>query len=207
MSYDPKQNAPLRGESIDDSSEVSGLTAPPGGMHAFTDQFVRKGFIRKVYGILTVQLAVTFGMIFIVVFAMPATFCGQGNVCNAGECTTGGCIAPTSAIQTTMILSIVLSFVFLCAITCCINNARTYPTNYILLGGFTLCEAVMLSCVCLFMSTAAVGLAAAMTFLVTGGLTAYACTTTTDFTGMGPYLFAALLSLLVRTCVILVQWQ
>lgn len=96
-----------------------------------------------------------------------------------------------------MYTSIALSFAFLCGITCCIQNARTYPTNYILLGGFTLCEAVMLSCACLFANAAAVGMAAGMTFLVTAGLTTYACTTKTDFTGMGPYLFAALLSLMI----------
>jgi hypothetical protein len=42
------------------------------------DEAVRRGFVRKVYGILSVQLAITFGLIFLAVFFGPVTrlMCG-----------------------------------------------------------------------------------------------------------------------------------
>lgn len=72
-----------------------------------------------------------------------------------------------------------------------------YPTNYIALFAFTFAEAVVVSIICLFYDATSVGIAAAMTALVTAGLSAYACSTKSDFTGMGAYLYAALLSLIV----------
>ena len=75
--------------------------------------------------------------------------------------------------------------------------AFRYPTNYIALFAFTFVEAVLVSIICLFYDASAVGVAAAMTALVTAGLTAYACMTKSDFTDNGAYLYAALLSLIV----------
>ena len=164
--------------------ETAGMLSAP---HSFESEGmafdVRPGFIRKVYGILTAQLVLTFGLIFVMVFVEPVRIQMCGGVDNLAE--RGGCKEPTDTLNTALITSCVLSFVFLCAISCCGSLARKVPHNYILLFCFTLCEAIMLGIMCLFFDAVSVGLATLMTALVTAGLTAYACKTTTDFTGMG----------------------
>lgn len=197
-----------------------------------TTQAIRNGFVRKVYGILSAQLLLTFGMIFVFVFVEPVKvrLCGMkslepcedcpyfqtgntdrellscmwategGDSPNSHQCNLsprGGCFRPTAELQSWLMSCLVLTFVFICGITCCEKCAREVPTNYIVLFCFTLCEAVVLGITCLFVNAAAVGLAAAMTAAVTLGLTVYACTTRSDFTGMGPFLVAALLSLIL----------
>ena len=144
---------------------------------------------------LAAQLLLTFGLIFVAVFVPPVTVLLCGGQANIAE--QGGCNAPTDELQTMLITSMVLSFVFLFGIVCCPNQAQKHPNNLCLLFGFTLCEGVMLAVVCLFYRATAVGLAAAMTALVTLGLSLFAAKTTTDFTGMGGYLYAALLTLIV----------
>ena len=194
------------------------------------NQAIRNGFVRKVYGILSAQLLLTFGMIFVFVFVedVKVKLCGMdsrdactacpyfqtGTIDGSRSCMwlgeeghpphdkcnlspRGGCFRPTATLQSWLMSCCVLTFVFICGITCCEKCAREVPTNYIVLFCFTLCEAVVLGITCLFVNAAAVGLAAAMTAAVTLGLTVYACTTKTDFTGMGPYLVGALLSLIV----------
>jgi FtsH-binding integral membrane protein len=201
------------------------------------DAVLRRGFIRKVYGILAAQLTLTFGMIFLFVFVEPAKvrLCGMESreVCDScpyftGSSTTldpvttcmytgsrsgkglgdvgrglcnlspqGGCFRPTAALSSALTSAVMLSFVFILGIVCCERYSRKFPTNYIALFSFTACEAVMLAITCLFVDAVAVGLAAAMTALVTAGLTYYAWTTTADFTGAGGYLYAALLTFVV----------
>ena len=109
----------------------------------------------------------------------------------------GGCHRPTEALQTALTICIVMTIVFIFGIICCQKCSREYPTNYLALFSFTACEAVVLGITCLFVNSAAVGLAAAMTALVTAGLSCFACFTKIDFTGMGAYLYAGLLSLIV----------
>merc|ERR1719346_365333 len=82
-------------------------------------------------------------------------------------------------------------------VCCCQNMLRHYPSNYIFLSIFTVAMGIVIG----FDSTAytgpSVAMAAGMTVAIFLGLTAYACTTKTDFTGMGPYLFGALLCLII----------
>lgn len=134
---------------------------------------VRLGFVRKVYGILVSQLILT--------------------VAIAG---------PLSQMQTfvqdnywLLPASCAVTLVTICAMACCKNLTRTYPTNYIFLFIFTLFEAVTVGFVSAMYSPESVLLAAGMTAFVFFALTVYACKTKKDFTGYGPYLFAALLVL------------
>lgn len=206
-----------------------------GGAKAPWEKDARNDFVRKVYGILTVQLLLTFGLIFVFVFVedVKVRLCGMdsklpcekcefystrlGGLEAAQECMFipglgnsgaptskqcnlvkgGGCFAPTAQLQSWLTTCVVLTFVFMCGMICCDKCAKQVPTNYIVLFSFTLCEAIMLGITCLFVNTAAVGLAAAMTAAITAGLTLYACTTKTDFTGSGPFLVAALLALIM----------
>jgi FtsH-binding integral membrane protein len=226
-----------RADSITFEDEKGGMLSAP--VHSDSvEKMLRIGFVKKVYGILTAQLFLTFGMIFVFVFVEPVKvqLCGMSSIdaCSrcppyvddkvvleideatdpkkqscmwlqatetpGGKCNlspSGGCLRPTPALQSALITAVILSFVFICGIACCEKCARQVPTNYIVLFSFTACEAVMLGITCLFADAVAVGMAAGMTGLVTAGLTAFAWFTKVDFTGMGGYLYAALLSLIV----------
>merc|ERR1740138_662152 len=89
------------------------------------------------------------------------------------------------------------TLVFTIAVTCCCSNLmRQFPTNYIILGVFTVGVSFIVSYATLSYSTQAVAQAVLATGFIFGGLTAYACLTKTDFTGLGPYLHGALLCLI-----------
>lgn len=161
------------------------LAAPLGPvLHAVAvvdvDAIVRMGFIRKVYGILVCQLLVTFGL-------MLGTMHLLEDEC---EARTGLCTGLFYS-------SFVVGFGTMIAIMCCGNNARIYPRNYILLGVCTVACGVMLGVICTFYTAESVLLAAGMTVLMAVGLTAFACQTKWDFVGSAPYIFAALLTLVL----------
>merc|ERR1719323_2911931 len=88
-----------------------------------------------------------------------------------------------------------MTLCLVCAISCCQSVVRNYPTNYIVLFAFTSCEAVLVGIVSSAYTWQSVLLAFGATTAIFLGMTAYACLTKTDFTGCGPYLFAALLTL------------
>ncbi|KAF4703557.1 Transmembrane BAX inhibitor motif-containing protein 4 [Perkinsus olseni] len=139
---------------------------------------MRMGFIKKVYGILAVQLLVTFGI----------TLCM-------------GMLLPTMFIYNNSWL-----FILTCVVTCGISIAlacspglcRSYPHNYIALGIFTVCEGIMLGFITSIYTISSLLLTVGITCLVMGGLTIFAMTTKRDFTtGLMPYLFAGVLTLLL----------
>merc|ERR1712070_132853 len=78
---------------------------------------------------------------------------------------------------------------------CCTELARKVPYNYMFLLLVTVCEAVIVGFVSAMYTTESVVMALVMTSGIFIGLTIYAFTTKTDFTGMGGYLMAALLGL------------
>lgn len=136
---------------------------------------VRLGFIRKVYGILIVQLVVT------IAIAAPL------------------CLMSKQWVLDHMNLFRVArwgSLAVIIGMTCCCRKAaRNFPTNYLLLFVFTACEAVIIGFVGALYQTDSVLLAAGVSLGVFVGLSTYACFTKTDYTGYGPYLFAVLLAL------------
>jgi len=143
---------------------------------------IRSGFITKVYGILTVQLVLT------AVVAYP--FVMEPSV--KAWVRHGGFHL--------VIFATVLNIIFLCAMMCpcgCQDNMRKVPLNYFLLFGFTATEGFLVGVVCSVYTVQSVLLAMFATGLLVGGLTIYAMMTKTDFTGMGAYLFAAVLVLMI----------
>mmetsp|Transcript_26309 Transcript_26309/g.23178 ORF Transcript_26309/g.23178 Transcript_26309/m.23178 type:complete len:144 (+) Transcript_26309:162-593(+) len=82
-----------------------------------------------------------------------------------------------------------VTFALMCVLMCCLRVARKVPTNYILLGIFTLCESYLVSFISAFYDPTIVVLAAFLTATLTFVLTLYACTTKSDFTTMGGLLF------------------
>ena len=144
----------------------------------------RLGFIRKVYGILSTQLLLTFG-------AIAATKA----VPELNETMQSPMVAGFA--MGLLIISVCIE----CAILCCKSVARKTPTNYILLFIFTLCQAFVFASICSHYPSSDVLTAAGMTAAVTVALTFYACTTKTDFTMCGG-LFFILGMALICLCVV-----
>ena len=85
-------------------------------------------FIRKVYGILMVQLSMTVGMIALFVYHPDVRMYSRQH-------------------PEMQIVAMIMTFVLLIALACCSDFRRRYPLNIILLGLFTLCEGFMLGSV------------------------------------------------------------
>lgn len=142
----------------------------------FTDQSIRRGFIRKVYSILCAQLCVTLGFIAWFLFHEPTKRYVQNN-------------------PALWIISFVVMFVTLIAITCCGEVRRKSPMNFILLGLFTLAESFMLGCTASRFNSQEVILAVGITAGVCLALTLFAFQTKWDFTTCSGFLFVAVIVL------------
>eukprot|EP00928_Gymnodinium_smaydae_P083015 TRINITY_DN66292_c0_g1_i1.p1 TRINITY_DN66292_c0_g1~~TRINITY_DN66292_c0_g1_i1.p1 ORF type:complete len:266 (+),score=33.11 TRINITY_DN66292_c0_g1_i1:67-798(+) len=137
---------------------------------------VRLGFIRKVYGILSVQLLLT--------TSIAAPICAMGNDW-------------VQANQWMLIVSSVLLLGTMCSMCCCGRQLRQYPTNYIFLFVLTVAMAVLVGFTSALYTWQSVVLSAGITVGIFLMMTVYAWNTTTDFTGMGPYLAGALFTMLM----------
>ena len=126
---------------------------------------VRNGFIRKVYGILLIQLIITFS--FVLLFQLPSI----KNFILSNIQLSGNIL---------LISSILFFFLFL-TLACCRTLSKTVPYNYIVLLGITLCEALSCSIVSACYSFEVVAISLFLTIVTTLTITFYACTTKTDF--------------------------
>lgn len=148
-------------------------------LSGLTNKHVRHGFIQKVYGILCAQLLLT-------------TLCG-GVVMNYGE--------PMLRTNPGMVMfclfaSMAVSIGMICVFMCNPGLMRSSPTNYVLLFIFTLAESVLVGFIGLQYTKQSVLIVTAVTAFIVLGLTLFACQTSYDFTGMGPYLMCAVLGLM-----------
>lgn len=158
-----------------DDNDPFGVSFTPTDVSKATLE-VRMGFVRQVYGILSVQLLLT---------ALVA--------------------APFQLVETQwlvenvwlMWISMVVTMATVCAISCIPNLARTHPWNEIILITLTVFEGVMVGFFSARYTWQSVLMAVGVTVFVVLGLTAYAFFAKTDFTGMGPYLFGALLVMVI----------
>lgn len=145
---------------------------------------VRRGFVRKVYGILSAQLLLT------VAIATPICMAGEQWVVNNSWL---------------LVLSTVVLLGTMCAMCCCQEALRRYPTNYIFLLLITSAMSVVVGFSSAAYTWQSVLLAAGITVVIFLAMTLYAWTTTTDFSGAGPYLFAAMICLMVFGFVIAIM--
>lgn len=166
--HDAPIHQDMYGTPYEDDQEVKGF--------GFTDQSVRRGFIRKVYSILCAQLCVTLGFIAWFLFHEPTKRFVQNN-------------------PALWIISLVVMFVTLIAITCCEGVRRKSPMNFILLGLFTLAESFMLGCMASRFNSQEVILAVGVTAGVCLALTLFAFQTKWDFTTCTGFLFVAVVVL------------
>lgn len=138
----------------------------------------RHGFIKKVFGILCAQIFLT---------AMIGTiFVASDNVKSY-----------VNANPWTLWLSIIMSFGLLIGLICFPSVQQTYPTNYILLGLFTLAEGFLIGAVVATYDVVPVLIAFFLTAGVTLGLTIFAMQTKIDFTVLSGVLFSALIVLIL----------
>lgn len=148
----------------------------------------RIGFIRKVYGILSAQLLITFGISCLGMMDTVRNMFIRG---------WPNHIELTSLGLGLLVTSCIVFWFTLIPLACCKGVGRSVPINYILLLLFTLSESylVMLCCCCYppYIVLSAMGLTAAVTI----GLTIYALTTKEDFTWCGGLLFAGITLLIV----------
>ncbi|KAH9256299.1 hypothetical protein BASA81_005520 [Batrachochytrium salamandrivorans] len=147
------------------------------------EQSIRLGFTRKVFGILGLQLLVTLGVIMLFSLVTPVREYvdlskGQGH-------------------PWVFMVGMIGSLASLLTLACCANQARTHPNNLVFLGLFTTAESVLLGVVCAAYTLESVMFAVGVTAMLVLGLVAFASVTKQDFTGAGPYLFVALMSLLM----------
>ena len=126
---------------------------------------IRNGFIRKVYSILSVQLIITFGAVFLFQIPLLKLFIFK-NQSLAGN--------------TLVFCSLVFLTLFL-VLVCNRNLSRTVPYNYYILFAITLCESLVCSIVSSLYSFQIVATALALTIISTLAITFYACTTKTNF--------------------------
>jgi hypothetical protein len=85
-----------------------------------------------------------------------------------------------------LIAAIVGEIVTSIALICCRGLSRSVPTNYILLGIFTMCEAYLVGFIAAHYEPQIVLAAAFSTAGVTAAISVYAFTTKSDFTVCGP---------------------
>jgi len=146
-------------------------------LNEYVDKEIRNGFIKKVYGILSVQI------IFTILLAIPFHRIPD---------------LKDFVIANPALLWVAwgLAFIFILIITCMPGVAQTYPNNYLLLAAFTIVEAFIIGVYTAMHDTVAVILAAGVTCIITIVLSIYAATTKTDFSGWGIYLLVASIALM-----------
>jgi len=150
-----------------------------GGYSGFSEKAIRRAFIRKVYGLLTAQLLLTFGIIMffnhVPGIREYARYKGQWMYW-AG---------------------FVVTMVCMIAMVCCEGPRRKAPMNYIFLGIFTAAEGFMLGTLTVKFETESIWIAIVITVGVTLGLTIFAFQTKIDFTACGGMLCALLMAFII----------
>ena len=156
-----------------ESGDTMGLTSSGD----FSEERIRKGFIRKLYGIVTIQLAVTMGIMGIF-FAETVKEYTNLNIW---------------VFWTAFFILIGL----LIGLTCCGDVKRQSPHNIILLSVFTVAEGLMLGAACSTFNAPSLIVAIGICTLVALGLTLFASQNRIDFTTCNGLLFTLLLCLII----------
>lgn len=143
---------------------------------SFSDKAIRMAFIRKVYGILMVQLAITVAFICLFIYE------------------------PTVKLYSIehpglFISALVMTLVLMLVMACCDTVRRVTPWNFICLFAFTFLEAFLLGAASSAYEADAVMWAVGICTFICLGLTLFAFQTKYDFTMFGGMLFVALLVL------------
>ncbi|GBM17431.1 Protein lifeguard 2 [Araneus ventricosus] len=143
---------------------------------SFSEKSIRHAFIRKVYSILMVQLAITTGFICLFIYEPK--------------------VKDYSMQHPEMFwIALVMTFILLIVLACCEGVRRSFPANFICLFLFTFFEAFLLGSAASRYDTEAVMIAVAICAVVCLGLTVFAFQTKIDFTLCSGFLMVAVLVL------------
>ncbi|CAK6966333.1 protein lifeguard 3-like [Scomber scombrus] len=158
-------------------------TSNPGEMEDFLSAqwestAIRHAFIRKVYLILTAQLAVTFSVVAVFTFVIPVKLF----------------VIKYPGIY---YASFVVYFMVYCILVCCKEPRRRFPWNFVLLGVFTLALSYMAGTISSYYDTKAVLIAMGITALVCVAVTIFCFQTKVDFTSCGGLLCIAAVLLMI----------
>jgi len=139
---------------------------------------IRHAYIRKVYAIVGTQLMMT-GLVALALLQLGAEYLNQNPSFTLGL----------------MLFALVTSISMMCIFFCKPGLLRKYPQNYIILFLFTLAEAIVVGMISVQYTRESVIITLGITSFIVFALTLFACQTSIDFTGCGPYLFVGLLCL------------
>jgi FtsH-binding integral membrane protein len=164
--------ATMFGQSVDHASGKGSIVDDfmYGSNVASSHVYIRLGFLRKVYGILSVQLLFT-------------------TIISVGFLTIEPLKNLAETNQWIVMLFAIASIVLIFAMA---FKSQEYPINYILLGAFTFCESFLVGTVVTYYKVGSVIEAFALTCAVTVALTVYTFQSKRDFSSWGAGLFAAL---------------
>ncbi|KAI1294753.1 Protein lifeguard 1 [Halotydeus destructor] len=138
----------------------------------FAEKKVRLAFIRKVYGIIFAQLAVTFLPV------ISLTVYRANNEKKVEKYIVENGVLTLAVMLGAAILMVGLS----CAMSCCQSVRRTYPWNFIALSLYTMATTVLVAFCTITYDAQSVALAVGLTTAITLGLTIFAFQTKIDFT-------------------------
>ncbi|KAI1294754.1 Protein lifeguard 1 [Halotydeus destructor] len=138
----------------------------------FAGKQVRLAFIRKVYGIISAQLAVTFVPVILL------TIYKVNNPKRVEQFLADNALLTIGVLLGMAIVMVGLS----CAMSCCQSVRRTYPWNFIVLSVYTMATTVLVTFCTISYDAKSVALAVGLTMAITLGLTIFAFQTKIDFT-------------------------
>jgi FtsH-binding integral membrane protein len=174
----PKSTTPASKDSIDieqPNEEDYTTHRIPTGRHPQ----LRNAFLRRVYGILSVQLIVTLGVAMLCMFSEPVRLFSVAHT----QAVVWGTFIPT--------LAILIALAFL---------KNKHPWNTVLLCCFTVLESWVIGVICAIYHSQGIGIivaeAAGLTLAVFLSLTAYCLISKRDFSFLGGFLFAGLFLLM-----------
>lgn len=175
VEYKPQYPSPeMAGQGYNESNQQEKLAEDSeANVEQTISDAMRAGFVRKVYGILSIQLLITVLLVGIAMTKKVGEWFQEGE--HFVICTVIGSIG-------------MIVFCGCVACTYCIKECKRI--EYFLLTGFTLCMSLLLMALCAQFETKVVIIAAALTAMVTISLTAYSCRMTTSFAFCGAFLFA-----------------
>ncbi|XP_031622424.1 protein lifeguard 1-like isoform X2 [Contarinia nasturtii] len=142
----------------------------------FSDESIRRGFIRKVYSLLSLQLIFSFGIVLLCTQHDGVKSFIQGNLWM-------------------FFIGFLLLLITTIVMLCCESALHKHPHNLIFLSFMTIGETICISCMSTIYNSETVLIALGMTCLCCLSLTIFAIQTKIDFTKLGGALFVALLML------------
>ncbi|XP_046653753.1 protein lifeguard 1-like isoform X1 [Daphnia pulicaria] len=176
ISQPPDQQPPL-----DPDNKMYGV-AESGGLgdaaFAFSDQSIRMVFVRKVYSILMVQLAITVAIISLFVYEPSVQLYAFEH-------------------PEMWLITFLMAIGLIIVLARCHEFRRRWPLNLILLGLFTLCEGFLLGTLSASNESEEVLIAVGICSAVCFALTIFAMQTKWDFTAYGGILFVCAIVLII----------